>query len=252
MRGRAAVAATIASAAALAFAGTAGAATVTVGSPLTANFIATAMGGSGNVTFAQAVLPGAKTTSPTDGTIVSWRNRTLGGPFRLVVIRPVGAQFTNVGTSAPYQPANFAASPVIPTSLAIKAGDMIGIETTTGNGFDATGIATTAGASAIAWVPHLAAGPARGADPLAPNNEVALNAVVRYCAVPNLRGKKLAAAKSALAAADCTFGKAKKPKKKSKRKKAKFVKSLSVAPGTSISNTAPIDLTLGKKPKKKK
>jgi hypothetical protein len=253
MRGRAGLTATVATAAALTFAGTAGAATATVGSPLSANFIATGMGAMGDVTWAQTALPGASTASPTDGTIVSWQNRTLGGPFRLVVIRPVGSQFTNAGSSDLYKPANFAASPVIPTSLPVKAGDLIGIETTTGNGFDATGIATTPGASAVAWTfPHLQPGPPRTPDPLVANSELALRATVRYCAVPSLRGKKLAAARAALAAADCTFGKAKKPKKKSLRKKAKFVKSLSVAPGTSISDTAPIDLRLGKKPGKKK
>jgi hypothetical protein len=44
----------------------------------------------------------------------------------------------------------------------------------------------------------------------------------------------------------------KRPKSKSARKKAKFVKSQSVAPGTSISDTAPVDLKLGKKPKRHK
>ena len=243
----------LAAASALLGASGAHAATVRLGSPLTANFIASAMGGSGNVTWSQTVLPGSMTTSPSDGTVISWQNRTNGGPFRLVIIRPVGAQFTNVGTSDPYEPASFAASPVISTSLPIKAGDQIGIETTTGNGFDATGVASgITGAKAIAWVPHLAGGQTRSADPLVDDSEIALNAVVRYCAVPSLKGKKLGAAKSALAAADCTLGNVKRPKSKAARKKAKFVKSQSAAPGTSISDTAPIDLKLGKKPKKHK
>jgi hypothetical protein len=228
-------------------------ATVRVGSPLTANFIATAMGASGNVTWSQTVLPGSMTTSPSDGTVIGWQNRTLGGPFRLVIIRPTGAQFANVGTSDPYAPANFAASPVISTNLPIKAGDLIGIETTTGNGFDATGVASgVTGAKSIAWVPHLAPGQTRSSDPLVDDKEIALNALVRYCAVPSLKGKKVGAAKAALASADCTVGTVKRPKSKTARKKAKFVKSQSVAPGTSISDTAPIDLKLGKKPKKHK
>jgi hypothetical protein len=229
------------------------AATVRVGSPLTGNFIATGMGASGNVTWSQTALPGSMTTSPSDGTVVSWQSRTLGGPFRLVIIRPSGSQFSNVATSDPYAPANFAASPVIPTNLPIKAGDRIGIETTSGNGFDATGVAGgVTGATGVVWAPHLAPGQTRSADPLVDGSEIALNATVRYCAVPNLKGKKIGAARRVLAAADCTVGTVKRPKSKSARKKAKFVKSQSVAPGTSISDTAPVDLKLGKKPKRHK
>jgi hypothetical protein len=230
------------------------AATVTVGSPLTANFVATAMGASGNVTWAQTALPAAPVSSPSDGTVVSWRNRTLGGTYRLVVIHPVGGgQFTNAGASDAYHPVNFAASPAITTSLPIKAGDLLGIETTTGNGFDAVGLAAgVSGATAIAWVPHLASGQTRSSDPLVAGNEIALQATVRFCSVPTLKGLKVGAAKQALAAANCTVGAVKKPKKKAARKKAKFVKAQSAAPGTSISDTAPIDLTLGKAPKKHK
>jgi beta-lactam-binding protein with PASTA domain len=112
------------------------------------------------------------------------------------------------------------------------------------------GIANTAGGTAIAWAPHLASGQTRSADPLPDGTEIALQATVRFCSVPALKGKKLGAARQALAAADCTAGAVKKPKKKAARKKAKFVKSQSAAPGTSISDTAPIDLTLGKAPKK--
>jgi hypothetical protein len=238
---------------ALGAASSADAATVTVGSPLTANFVATAVGGSGNVTWAQTALPATPASSPSDGTVVSWRNRTLGGTYRLVVIHPAGGgQFTNAGSSDPYHPVNFAASPVITTSLPIRAGDLIGIETTTGNGFDAVGFAGgVSGASGIAWIPHLASGQTRSADPLV-TGEIALQATVRFCSVPNLVGTKVGAAKQALAEANCTVGALKKPKKKAARKKAKFVKSQSAAPGTSISDTAPIDLTLGKAHKKHK
>jgi len=75
---------------------------------------------------------------------------------------------------------------------------------------------------------------------------------VRFCSVPNLKGLKIGAAQNALVAADCTVGTLKRPKKKAARKKAKFVKSQTAVPGTSISDTAPIDLTLGKGPKKHK
>ncbi len=50
--------------------------------------------------------------------------------------------------------------------------------------------------------------------------------------------------------ADCTLGTVKRPKSKAKRKKARFVRSQSIAAGSSISDTAPVDLKLGKKPGK--
>ena len=88
--------------------------------------------------------------------------------------------------------------PQIPTSLPIKAGDLVGFENTTGNGFDGVGVAQmVSGASAVSWIPHLAEGQSRPADPLVGGTEIALNATVRYCAVPDLKGKKLAGAKAA-------------------------------------------------------
>jgi hypothetical protein len=228
------------------------AATVTIGSPLTGNYIATAMGAGGDVTFAQTALPGATVASPTDGTIVSWRNRTLGGPFRLVVVRPVGAQYSNAGTSDAYQPANFAASPVIPVSLPVLKGDLIGIETTTGNGFDAVGIDDgIPGATARAWTfPHLAPGPPRTGDPLVAGSEIAMQAVVRYCAVPKLKGKRVKAARKALTAGGCTLGKVKRPKGDA-RAGAKFVRRQTAPAGSSISDTAKVGIKLGPKPQKR-
>jgi beta-lactam-binding protein with PASTA domain len=61
--------------------------------------------------------------------------------------------------------------------------------------------------------------------------------------VPNLRGKKPKAARRALAAADCTAGKAKKSKKRRKKKK---VLSQNVPPGTSISDTTPVGFKVSK------
>jgi hypothetical protein len=252
MKSRGILAATVATLAMIVPA-TAQAATVTVGSPLTGNYIATAMGANGDVTFAQTALPGAVVASPTDGTIVSWRNRTLGGPFRLVVVRPVGALYANAGSSDLYKPVNFAASPVIPTSLPVQKGDLIGLETTTGNGFDAIGTDDgIAGATARGWaLPHLSPGPPRAGDPLVADIELALQAVVRYCQVPKLKGKRLKAAKKALGAAGCTVGKVKRPKGEA-RKAARFVRKQTAPVGSSISDTAPVGIKLGPKPPKKK
>ena len=49
-----------------------------------------------------------------------------------------------------------------------------------------------------------------------------------------------------LAAADCALGKVRRPKNEAIRKKAKFVKTESAVAGSSVSDTAPVDLMLGK------
>lgn len=240
---------------ALATAGSAGAATVSIGSPLNKTFAEMNVGASGQVTFAQTALPGSLVASPHDGTVVSWQARLEGGPFNLRVVHPLGGtSYIGTGKSADYTPASFEASPVVPTSLPIKAGDLIGLETTSGNGLDVFGGASpTPGATGVGWaLPALSSTEPDASFPLEPDIEIALRATVRYCVVPDLNGMKLATATTALAAADCTLGAVTTPKKKSKRKKAKFVVRQSAPAGTSISDTAPIDLKLGKKAKKKK
>jgi hypothetical protein len=239
---------------ALATAGSAGAATVSIGSPLDKTFAELNVGANGQVTFAQTALPGSLVASPHDGTVVSWQARLEGGPFNLRVVRPLGGtSYIGTGKSADYTPASFEASPVVPTSLPIKAGDLIGLETTSGNGLDVFGAASpTPGATGIGWaLPALSSTEPDESFPLVPDIEIALRATVRYCLVPDLARMKIAKAREILAAADCTAGAITKPKKKSKRKKAKFVVRQSSPAGTAISDTAPIDLKLGKKPKKK-
>jgi hypothetical protein len=234
------------------------AATEIIGSPLTSNFTATAMGGGGDVTWAQDALafpgvPGTTTQARSDGTIISWKARLQGGPFTLRIIRPTGSGYVGVGTSAAYTPASFAASAAIPTSLPIRNGEMIGIQTTTGNGYDAVGLADLgAGAFGRAWMPHLSDSVPQEGTPFAGSFEIALQATMRYCAIPDVRGIKLATARANLAAAYCTVGTIKRLKSRHGRKKAKFVRAISPRVGTRVSDTAPIDLTIGKKPKKRK
>src|ERR1044072_3187944 len=130
----------------------AGPATVSVGSPLTANFTPLPMGAGGQATFAQTALPGSTVTAPSDGTVISWQARRQGGPFTRRIVPPLGGvNYIGTGFSAPYAPGNFAASLVLPTSLPIQAGDLIGIQTTSGNGLDSVGASTPVlGARAIA------------------------------------------------------------------------------------------------------
>jgi hypothetical protein len=234
-------------------AGTAQGATLTMGSSLNGGFPATAVGASGNVTFAQTVLPGAVTASPTDGTIISWRAPLEGTQFRLIVIRPAGGLYSSAGTSAVHTSAVYGPTPAIPTSLAIKKGDLVGLETTSGDGGDLFGFRPGAtGAAGLVWaVPPLSAGPPRAGDPIVADGEIALQATVRYCAVPKLKGKRVKAAKKALAAGGCKLGKVKRPKGDA-RKAAKFVRKQTAPAGSSISDTAKVGIKLGPKPQKRK
>ena len=74
--------------------------------------------------------------------------------------------------------------------------------------------------------------------------EIGMQATVRYCKVPRLKGKSPKEARKALTAADCTVGKLKKTKKVRDRKE---VVSQGVKPGTAVSDTKPIKLGLSRK-----
>jgi hypothetical protein len=243
----------VAAALALSAAG-AQAATVTIGSPLTGTF---SPGSSTTpATWTNTVLPAGETlTSPRDGTIVRWRIvGATGGPFQLRVLTPVGGTtYTGAGTGPPQVPAANATdtTETFPASLPIRAGQIVGFDST--GTTDTFSLTTVAGATYTDWVPPLADGSTLPyTNPYGAGAELAFNADVRYCVVPALIGKKLGAARRALAAADCALGRVVRPKKKAKRRKAKFVRAESVAAGTSISDTAPVDLTVGKKRHKKK
>jgi hypothetical protein len=68
------------------------------------------------------------------------------------------------------------------------------------------------------------------------------------CLVPNLAGKKLGWAKSALREAHCSVGKVLKPKhSKGRRRGALIVKSSTPPPGTSLPAGSPVNLKLGHK-----
>jgi hypothetical protein len=225
---------------------TASAATLTLGNPLTGSgYTSTNFGlpsGLINVTLAS----GAPATSPVDGTVIDWAIGGGDGSFAPFVAQPSGANFTGtaVGSAVAITPPGV--SPRQPTNLPIKVGQVFGLNTPIGDidiapaGYDGyyDGLMTV-GASG----PLFAGGSA--------NQSFAYNATVRYCEVPNLHLKNLTAARQALKNADCTLGTVTKPKNKKKRRKAKFVKAQSAAAGAKISDTAPVNLTLGPKPKKK-
>ena len=201
-------------------------------------------------TWTNTVLPpGAILTAPSDGTIVRWRIvGASGGPFRLRVLTPDGeTTYTGAGTG-PAQNPTTSGTQTFPASLPIRTGQIVGFDNT--GTMDTFASMAAPGATYTDWNPPLAdSSTLPYTNPYGADYEIAFNADVRYCVVPALAGKKVGAAKRALAAADCALGEIVRPQKKARRKKAKFVRAESVAAGISISDTAPIALTLGKKHK---
>jgi PASTA domain len=133
-----------------------------------------------------------------------------------------------------------------PTSLPIQAGDLLGVRNT--NNSDQLGLLTAPASVAPAFLPALV----DGAPPRSPGNgtgEFGIQAEVRYCKVPKVRGLKLAKAKKKLGKADCASKIRGKDKKKGKDKS---VRSQDAAPGTFISDTQKIGLKLGDKSKGEK
>ncbi len=227
------------------------AATVTIGSPLTGPF-SPGTAGMPSTWTNTALPPGGTLTSPSDGTIVRWRIvGAEGGPFELRVLTPVGGTtYTGAGTGPPQIPTTDATQ-TFPASLPIKAGQIVGFDST--RAMDMFASMAAPGATYTDWNPPLADGSTIPyTNPYGADYEIAFNADVRYCVVPPLTGMKLGAARRALTAADCAVGRIVRPKQKARRRKAKVVRAESVAAGSSISDTVPIDLTLGKKGHKKK
>ena len=225
----------------------ASAATVNIGSDLTGTFIGAPYNFQASLGNDQ--IGGRDVSSPVSGTVISWRTvEASGGPLFLQIVHPS----TPDTFSASAESAGVLASEAPnPTNLPIQPGDFVALRNS--NGTDKIGVIQFAGARNRIFLPALAVGaPPDEAAATGSTIEYGLQATVRYCVVPNLAKLKLAAAQAALTAADCKAGAIKKPKGKKARKKAKYVRSQSVAPGTSISDTQPIDLTLGKKAKKKK
>jgi len=143
-------------------AGTAGAAVVTVGSPLSA--FNSQYGASGtNTTAANFVLAeaGAHASSPVNGTITQWRvNTVTPGQFALRVLRPASSgQYTGVGRVS--QTVTSPGPHSFPASLAIQTGDLIGLDIPDGG---AVAAENANGSTYLRWVPALAEGLPEGSD----------------------------------------------------------------------------------------
>ena len=168
------------------FASTAGAATVTVGSPITRGLDGGYVGNNGStVTVANTALsePGAHVTSPVSGTIISWRAITTGtGEYALRVLRPgSGGEYTGAGRSP--ENVSSAGDHTFSANLAIQAGDLIGLDLPDNQGMSGASFYVPAGVWSF-WVPAL---PEDSADPpfdSFTHAELAFNATVQYTETP--------------------------------------------------------------------
>jgi hypothetical protein len=114
--------------------GSAGAAPVTVGSPLTLTFSSATLDQAATVVNTALGESGALLTSPWDGTVVRWHiTQASGGPFYLSVLTlpdglgPVGSTFTGAETSTGEVPTSLATQ-TFTTDLPIKVGQIIGLD----------------------------------------------------------------------------------------------------------------------------
>ncbi len=134
-------------------AGTAQAATVTVGSPLTGTF-SSSFGGTATEANVALSEPGALISAPDNGTTANWtavRYRVIvsgTGPYALRVIHPAGSDFTGGGTSGPATPSGMGLQS-FSANLPISAGDLIGLDLLDSS--SSVGQANVAGSMVYEW-----------------------------------------------------------------------------------------------------
>jgi hypothetical protein len=240
--------------------------TVQVGSPLSGNFtpIALPTGDcffycppgppAGPMTIVQGTLsqPGTNTSSPVEGTVISYRLAAADGTFAVQITRSyvyrLGFVTGSLASSRPTRIVSSGVSPPIATKLAVKEGDQVAIRNF-GDG-DRLGFASPypssilAFPSAAGWYPPLEDGAHARSSNFFIGGEIGVQATVRYCRVPKLKGKTLKAARKTLSAADCTLGKVHETNQVHDR--SREVISQSVQPYFAISDTQPIKLWLSR------
>ncbi len=159
--------------------GSAGAAPITVGSPLTAAFTETAEDSMSTLVNSALGETGAHFASPVTGIVVRWHiTQASGGPFYLSVLTPDGgATFTGVRMSAAAVPTS-TSTQTFTSALPIKAGQTIGLANA--NDSDEIGIThSTPGSAASLFEPPVADGSTATALGSAPDTEVGFNAIVQ-------------------------------------------------------------------------
>jgi hypothetical protein len=247
--------------------------TLQVGPPLTGSFPPYAFGGpyqlsdpddpypppspppppnpDGTFTLWQRTLsePGANAASPVDGTVISYRVAGADGTFAIQVVRTSGTHdqwySQSIASSTPTQIASEGLSSPIATDLNVEAKDAVGIRNFAAS--DKIGWRVPpAGVNGLSstfwgWSPALADGGPAVSNPFGGGGvgEIGMQATVRYCLVPSVRGKSAKGARKTLSRADCTVGKLKKSKSLDRKKTVHFQ---NVQPGLAVSDKRPINL----------
>jgi hypothetical protein len=158
----------------------AAAATLTVGSPMTAGTpVAETHAGASTLANISLGEPGANVTSPVTGTIVRWRVATTGtGQYSLRVLRPIGSsQYIAVGTDA--ETVSTAGAQTFSTSLPMQAGDLLGVDIPA-NGVDGIAGVQAVGSNFAVWSPSVGSAPATPLNQANDGLELYLNADVDY------------------------------------------------------------------------
>ena len=159
--------------------GSAGAALVTVGSPLTLTFSNEPVNSAATVMNSALGETGAHAASPVTGTVVSWHiTQASGGPFYLSILTPDGGlTYTGAATSTGEVPTS-TATQTYNTDLPIKTGQFIGLDNS--NDGDTLGLSSAApGSDFCAFTPPVADGSASTALGCASGYEVGFNADVQ-------------------------------------------------------------------------
>ena len=265
MRIRSIVAATVVCA--LAAPAAASADTVVMGSTLANPYSGGVSGGSSTVSVQLSFVPGTSTNpvkSPANGIITGWKVKSAddGAIYTLKVLRPtstvslVTTTNTNfMGISSLPAPSAVpvgtnAATPTgvvfdYPAALPISQGDYVGL--LTGGADDDLPQSNTSGLTQNLIANNFGAQPTDGtaANLLADEqHDLLLQTTVKFCRVPNLKGKKSKAAKKALIKADCAV-KISKQRTGKERSFGKVIKQKKKAGFTAPPGTK-IPITVGK------
>lgn len=195
--------------------------------------------------------------SPANGVVTGWAVRTSDDDavYTLRILRPVGTNtYLGAGASAAQAPVPVGTTDQIinytAPSIPIKEGDSIGLFQT-GNADDGLPQNTTDGVTPNVIANNFGGQPAvdGGTAPFIPDgqHELLLQATVKYCNVPSLKGKKTKAAKQALVAADCAPRIVRKEVGK-KKFRGKVLKQKPAAGETAPPGTQ-IKIVIGKKAK---
>jgi PASTA domain-containing protein len=190
-------------------------------------------------------------TSPVDGTVTEWAIRSTDNvTYAFRILRPGGTnRYTGAGTALGVDPGG-SNTPVLrfPVSLPIKAGDAIGIGPASGDIDVGVPQINTPAVTSNVWATNSTGQPVDGASATftpQSGHELLLQATVRYCLVPNVHKLKKAAAKQALAAADCGV-KVKKKDTHKKKFRGKVLKQKKAA-GTALPPGTVVPIVIGQK-----